>query len=166
VKTIKSILKKSKDTGENPQSVLYAWRNVPRAHGYSPAQHMFGRQQRLALPQPPVAFSQIDFEKASTAHDKAYSSSEKHYNRDKANLTALQIGQNVSIKDPNTKAWTSQGVVTAIRPDGLSYIIDIQGMQCIRPRHMLKVLQAVKGEVKIKVDSLLEKLTPQEGQRD
>jgi hypothetical protein len=157
VKTVKCIIKKSIDTGVDPQRMLYSWRNVPRAHGYSPAQQMFGRQQRLDLPQPPVAFSQIDFEKASQARDNQFNSSELHYNRDKQTLPPLCVNQHVLVQDPKSGAWLGEGLIQAVRPDGLSYVVDVSGRQCIRPRHMLKIWTAVKGAVKgaVKADHQL-----------
>ena len=44
VKSVKNILRKSYDTSADPAHMLYEWRNVPRADGFSPAQLMFGRQ--------------------------------------------------------------------------------------------------------------------------
>ena len=52
-------------------------------------------------------------------------------------------------QDPKSGAWIGEGVILAFRPDGLSYVIDMQGRQCVRPRHMLKTLTAVKGAVKV-----------------
>ena len=49
VKSVKNILLKCAVTSSNADFVLYEWRNVPRADGYSPAQLMFGRAQRTCL---------------------------------------------------------------------------------------------------------------------
>ena len=43
VKSVKNILRKCYETGSNPDTVLYEWRNGPRSDGYSPAQLLFGR---------------------------------------------------------------------------------------------------------------------------
>ena len=50
VKSVKNILRKSQHSGSDPNTMLYEWRNVPRADGYSPAQLLFGRRQRTSLP--------------------------------------------------------------------------------------------------------------------
>ena len=57
VKSVKNILRKCAVTGSSADSVLYEWRNVPRADGYSPAQLMFGRAQRTSLPSLPLVCS-------------------------------------------------------------------------------------------------------------
>jgi hypothetical protein len=90
VKTVKAILKKADITKEDPQYMLYCWRNIRKAHGFSSEQHMFGRQQNLLLQQPQVAFDQISFKKASEARDKPFTESAAHYNRDKMQLSLLR----------------------------------------------------------------------------
>ena len=56
VKIVKNILKKCSDENGNPERALYEWRNLPRDHGYSPAQLMFGRRQCVSLPMHKSAF--------------------------------------------------------------------------------------------------------------
>ena len=53
VKSVKNILKKCVSSGADSDYMLYEWRNVPRADGYSPSQLMFGRNQRTCLPSLP-----------------------------------------------------------------------------------------------------------------
>jgi transposase InsO family protein len=160
VKTVKKILKKSEITKEDPQYMLYCWRNIPRAHGYSPAQHMYGRQQNLQLPQPQVAFDQIDFVKASQARDRPFNESADHYNRDKVQLSSLQPGQHVLVQHPKTMEWSQEGCISAVRPDGLSYELDLEGKQAVRPMHMVKAKPNLQvGAVK-KGNSLHDTPTP------
>ena len=59
------MFKKCLEDNGDPELALYKWRNLPRDHGFSPAQLMFGRRQRNALPMPDSAFSQVDFVKAA-----------------------------------------------------------------------------------------------------
>ena len=56
VKIVKNMLHKCLGEGKDMQRVLYEWRNLPKQHGYSPAQLMFGRSQQLLLPSRPVRF--------------------------------------------------------------------------------------------------------------
>ena len=49
VKSVKNILRKCSTSGSDAEHMLYEWRNVPRTDGFSPAQLMFGRAQRLSL---------------------------------------------------------------------------------------------------------------------
>ena len=116
------------------QRVLYEWRNLPKQHGYSPAQLMFGRSQQLLLPQPAGAFSPIDMVEAAAAMDAAAA----HYDRDKVNLSALQPGQSVLIQCDKSKKWDWRGEIIEVRPDGLSYLVDLDGKVIIRGRAMLK----------------------------
>ena len=50
VKTVKNMLKKCLEKGEDVEKALYEWRNLPREHGVSPSQLLFGRRQRMLLP--------------------------------------------------------------------------------------------------------------------
>ena len=79
--------------------VLYEWRNMPKAHGLSPAQLLFGRSQNMFLLQPQAAFSPIDFGQAALARDQLFQSQAEHYNRDKVSLTELPPGQPVRVQN-------------------------------------------------------------------
>ena len=68
------------------QRVLYEWRNLPKQHGYSPAQLMFGKSQQILLPQPAGTFSPIDMVEAAAAMDKKFDAAAVHYDRDKVSL--------------------------------------------------------------------------------
>ena len=139
VKIIKGLLKKCISAGQDPEMALYEWRNFPRAHGFSPAQLMFGRQQRLELPQHRSAFSPIDFNAAARARDRQYAGCEESYNRDKKLLSPLQVGQAVLVQDQTTGLWNRAGKVKAVRPDQLSYSILLSsGRELVRTRYMLK----------------------------
>ena len=116
------------------QRVLYEWRNLPKQHGYSPAQLMFGRSQQLLLPQPAGAFSPIDMEEAAAAMDKKFESAATHYDRDKVSLPALRPGQHVWMQCDKSKKWDRQGEIIDVRPDGLSYLIDFEGKVIVRGR--------------------------------
>ena len=48
----------------NAEHMLYEWRNVPRSDGYSPAELMFGRAQRMSLPTLLSQNVPIDFKSA------------------------------------------------------------------------------------------------------
>ena len=93
MKIVKNILKKCSEEDGNPERALYEWRNLPRDHGYSPAQLMFGRRQCVSLPMRNSAFSQIDFSEAALQKDKKFSSQETNYNQGKMYLPMLAVGQ-------------------------------------------------------------------------
>ena len=86
VKIIKSILIKCLGEGKDIQRALYEWRNAPRAHGFSPAQLMFGRSQNMLLPQPAGAFEPVKLNEAAEAKYKFFDSQEAAYNRDNKEL--------------------------------------------------------------------------------
>ena len=69
------MLQKCMGEGKDFQRVLYEWRNMPKQHGYSLAQLMFGRSQQLLLPQPASAFQPIDYEPAAAKLDVKFHSS-------------------------------------------------------------------------------------------
>ena len=102
VKMVKNILKKCSGENGDPERALNEWRNLPRDHGYSPAQLMFGRRQRVSLPMHNSAFSQIDFSQAAVQKDKKFSSQESTYNRGKMDLPMLAVGQVVRVQDERT----------------------------------------------------------------
>ena len=130
------------------QRVLYEWRNVPKSHGFSPAQLLFGRSQNMLIPQPPAAFLPIDFSEAALARDQLFNSQADYYNRDKVNLEQLSPGQSVRVQNENTGLWDLTGTVIDIRPDGLSYLIDIEGRTFFRGQPKLKpVFKARSHEV-------------------
>ena len=138
VKNVKNILAKCASTGQSPGKSLYAWRNVPRQDGYSPAQLLFGRRQLTGLPMLPCQFNLYDVKSAQNAKDNAFNSSAKVFNQHKLNLPQLLPGDNIVIQHPKTGLWDQNGSILSIRPDGLSYCVKVGGRECIRARHMIK----------------------------
>ena len=128
------------------QRVLYEWRNLPKQHGYSPAELLFGRSQQLLLPQPAGAFSPIDMVEAAAAMDKKFEAAAAHYDRDKVSLSVLQPGQFVFIQCDKSKKWDRPGEIIEVRPDGLSYLVNHDGKVVIRGRAMLKPVMAEQGD--------------------
>ena len=95
VKSVKNILRKCAVTSSNADFVLYEWRNVPRADGYSPAQLMFGRAQRTSLPSLPWQNAPIDFLAAASSKDAAQSRAKSYHDRSKLSLPLFSPGQAV-----------------------------------------------------------------------
>ena len=83
VKIVKSILIKCLGEGRDVQRALYEWRNAPRAHGFSPAQLLFGRSQNTLLPQPASAFKTVNFSEAAESKDKLFDGQKAAYDRGK-----------------------------------------------------------------------------------
>ena len=120
------------------QRVLYEWRNLPKQHCYSPAQLMFERSQQLLLPQPAGVFSPSDMVEAAAAMDKKFEAAAIHYDRDIVSLPAFRPGQCVLIQCDKSKKWDHRGEIIDIRPDGLSYLVNLEGKVIVRGRAMLK----------------------------
>ena len=139
VKSVKNILRKSSDSNADPRAMLYAWNNVPRSDGYSPAQLLFGRRQRTNLPLLPFQNSPINFNEAASAKDAIHSSSTSFHDLHKKNLPSFSPGQSVLIQDPKSLLWDSTGVVVSVRPDNLSYVISNADRQFVRPRRLLRL---------------------------
>ena len=127
VKIIKSILIKCPGEGKDIQRALYEWRNAPRAHGFSPAQLMFGRSQNILLPRPAGAFEPVNLSEAAEAKDKHFDSQDAAYNRDKKELRMLLPDEKVRVQCEKTGLWDKIGTVLEVRPDKHSYLLDIEG---------------------------------------
>ena len=112
VKSVKNVLRKCAVTGSSADSVLYEWRNVPRADGYSPAQLMFGRAQRTSLPSLPSQCAPIDFLSAASSKDAAQSRAKLYHDRSKLSLPPFSPGQAVYLQDSKSSAWDRQGTVS------------------------------------------------------
>ena len=99
---------------------------------------MFERSQQLLLPQPAGAFSPIDLVEAAAAMDRKFETAAAHNDRDKVSFPVLQLGQCVFIQCDKSKRWDRRGEIVEVRPDGLSYLVDLDGRLAIRGRAMIK----------------------------
>ena len=138
VKTVKNMLKKCLEQEEVAERALYEWRNLPCERSFSSSQLLFGRRQRMFVPQPYSAYNQVSFEKAAQAKDKHFDAQGIRYDKDKVNLPVLSIGQPVRVQDEKTGQWQALATLVGAMPDGLSYIMDIGGLEQLRSRHMLR----------------------------
>ena len=134
---MKNILCKCYETGPDPDTVLYEWRNVPRLDGYSPAQLLFGRRQRTSLPLLPIQNRPISFHDAAISKDKSHSVSKQFHDQHKVEMSLLHPGQIVLIQDPKTSLWSSTGTILSIRQDKLSYDVLIADRQLLQARRLL-----------------------------
>ena len=64
LKTCKHLLQKHDRNWNNFQKGLLEWKNTPKPSGFSPAQLMFGRAQKTAMPRLEVTHARIDYELA------------------------------------------------------------------------------------------------------
>ena len=122
VKAAKTLLLKS-DSWSDFQTKLQAWRNVPSAgSNASPSEKFFGRRQRHGLPS--IQLTPL------TSTPKA---------GEITRLKPFQIGDKVFLQNVFNKEWDETGIVTEIRPSGLSYEItkDSDGKTISRNRKFL-----------------------------
>ena len=95
----------------------------------------------MLLPQPAKAFEPVDSNEAAVAKDKLFDSQEDAYNRDKRELPLLLPEEKVIVQCEKNSLWDKIVSVMEIRPDKLSYLVDIEGKLLIRARFMLKPLE-------------------------
>ena len=138
VRIIKSIFIKCLGEGKDVQRALYEWRNAPRAHGFSPAQLMFGSSQNMLLPQPAGAFNPVCFSEAAEAKDRYFDGQEE---ADKRDLCMLAPDEKVRVQCEKTGFWDKTGRVIEVRPDKFSYLLDVEGKLLICARFMIRPLE-------------------------
>ena len=133
VKNVKYLLKKCAITNEDFKTSLFAFRNMPRADGFSPAQLFFHRKPRTTLP----CFKQeknIFF--PSTLHGEIrHQTRLQHkavFDTHAKELPRLQVGQRVLIQHPQTKLWDSTGEILEVHLPGRSYSISTDAGKTIR----------------------------------
>ena len=134
VKIVKSMLHKCLGEGKDMQRVLYEGRNLPKQHSYSPASLCFGEISACCFFQPAGAFSPIDMVEAAAAMDKNFEAAAVHYDRDKVSLPAFCV----LIQCDKSKKWDCRGEIIDVRPDGLSYLVNLEGKVIVRGRATLK----------------------------
>ena len=138
VKSVKNILHKCHQSGSNPDSTLYEWRNVPCLDGFSPAQLLFGHRQRTALPVLPCQNRPINFHDAAISKKKLHAASKSLHDQHKVILPDLKPGQQVCLQNPKSSLWDSFGTILSIRPDKLSYVVLVADRTFIQPRRLLR----------------------------
>ena len=134
VKSVKNILRKCISSGADANFMLYEWRNVPCSDGYSPSQLMFGRNQRTCLPSLPSQNPPIDFHQAAVSKDSLHMRSKLDRDRSKLSLPLLSPGQRVHLEDSKSSTRDQQGVIVSMRPNKLSYVINMDNRFFTRPR--------------------------------
>ena len=139
VKSVKNILRKSMSSGTDADAdfMLYEWRNVPRSDGYSPTQLMFGRAQRTSLPTLPSQNIPVNFNSAASSKDAAHARAKFDHDKSKLSLASFSPGQAVYLQDSKSSAWDKHGIIVSVRPDRLSYVINVDNRFFTRPRRLL-----------------------------
>ena len=140
VKAVKTLLSKCKDTGEDFKLALSAWRNTPRADGFSPTQMFYGRRQRTpAIPTLPFHHQEdVDRDRGQQARRRKLNEKIKEHDVHAHALSKLNIGDPVHVQNPFNKKWDTSAIIVAPRDDGQSYIIKYDGKEYIRNRIFLR----------------------------
>ena len=108
VKSCKKLIEKFQGI-DTIRSALLEFRNTPRADtGRSPAQLMFGRRQRTALPSSDHLVSTTQQKKDDPTKCKFY------------------IGDKVRTQNPRTGKWDSKGVIKGMSRSAKSYHIETE----------------------------------------
>ena len=113
------------------------WRKVPRSDGYSPTQHMFGRAQRTSLPTLPSQNVPVNFNMAAISKDDAQAKVKLDHDKSKLSLASLSPGQAVYLQDSKSSAWDKRSFIVSMRPDRLSYVVNVDNQFFTRPRRLL-----------------------------
>ena len=142
IKQIKHLLTKTNQTGEDFDKALAAYRNTPRADGFSAAQLMFGR--RLKGPLPMIAkHLEIDaknFSEGRLMREKEEADRRKCHDSRSAELPKLSMRDEVIVQDIVTKKWNRPAEVVSVRESGRSYELKdaMNGKYFIRNRKFLR----------------------------
>ena len=124
---MKHLLKKCTNE-EDFRDRLLEWRNVPRSGStYSPAELFFGRRLRTQLP---------TFICPSTPTMQ-----------EGRHLSSLSCGDQVLLQNQKSKLWDTHGVITSVRPDGRSYVVECDdGTIYLRNRLFIRPIKAATSD--------------------
>ena len=110
VKSAKHLLRKLNSNLAQFRSHLQAWRNTPRADGFSPAQLFFGRRLRAGLPMATSGVNEAGTNAAATAARKSAAQTTKESFDERAHsLPPLKPGERVRIFDSASGSWGGDG---------------------------------------------------------
>ena len=140
VKICKQLLQKYNHNWSLFRSSLLEWRNVPQTGGYSPAQCMFGRSQKTALPRLPIAFQPVNLEMAALDRHRKDTNMKEAFDSQAHILPELQVGDQVVVQDSTSKKWDKEGCIKEKIASGRSYIIEFpdDGKELRRNRRFIR----------------------------
>lgn len=121
IKVMKKIIKGCWSSGafdeDKFSKAILLFRNTPRFGGASPAEIIFKRPVRDALPAHRKSFA-AEWQRAANILEertkRAKNLQAEHFNRTTHELPALDVGSHVLIQNPVKKAWNTSGVVVEI----------------------------------------------------
>ncbi len=105
-------------------SGLLEWRCMPKDHGCSPAQLLYGRSIRSRVPISELALNGPDPENLAL-RKKQKDQTTSHYDSRARDLPALKPGQAVRIQDTKSKLWDTLGVVVRAEAKQRNYLLKV-----------------------------------------
>ena len=139
VKTAKHLLIKCLADKSNFHDALQMWRCFPKKSSFSPAEVFFGRRQRSLLPALQLHHQPIPLSEASAKHAHFCNLMLAAHDNRANRLPSFAVDQRVLVQHPDTKQWSLKGVVNSIRPDGISFVIQLpSGQLIIRGRRLIR----------------------------
>ena len=140
VKSLKHLLLKCEEKGENFKLALSELRAMPRADGFSPSQMFFKRAVRGSLPN-------------LQGHPNfALAEESRVAEREKSNLKApvqsqIEVGQKVFVQHPISKLWDQEGIIISMHENGRSYEIQISDKVYRRNRRFIRPFPKVSNDL-------------------
>ena len=110
VKSLKGIVLRCTERGENIHQAIAAWRNTARQDGSSPAQLFFGRRQRLGLPLLAQHLEETHL-RDPDGRNKEATRTHKKADEEATDLPDLRPNDRVWIQHHQSKEWYKQATV-------------------------------------------------------
>ena len=142
VKQAKNLLEKCNGDLKEFQKALSEYRNVPRADGVSASQLFLGRRQKTpssvyALPNA-FSFDSAQVERGQKTRQETRHKTKTRFDQRSKVYPTLRAGQHVLVQHHGTKRWTIPATVVDIRPNGRSYLLDMDGKVKVRNRRFVR----------------------------
>ena len=117
IQVIKRLLRKCRETNEDPLLALLEWRNCPseQLSPYSPNQIVFGRRTRTLLPTADKLLDTATSAAASTSLAKAKMKQAEYYNRNARERPSIPVGQTVRVRFDDRPDWR-KGEIAKVLP--------------------------------------------------
>ena len=130
VKNVKHLLSKCQGKfNEDFHNRLCEWTNTPRHDGFSPAQLLFGRRQKGALPVLPQAYEPINTHEAELKRRRKQDDNKVRADKHASPIKDITPGTPVVIQDTKSLRWDTTGVVVATYQNGRCLKIRLDNSQ-------------------------------------